>query len=195
MLLTLVIVALVLAALAVALHLLPKSSDKLIAKAQKDADDLYEWVLDHMTLHHTASVVNGSTASTSPQGHTFVFGGSPSSPTGQITPPPSVETMNGVPVPDGMTLGQFTQLVVAKQGVASFLDPKADPSVLASVVGASDAWFLALGPYYVQQLVSQMAADTKVGARIRDFIAAGHPVVEQVTPAQEAAAVLAASGK
>lgn len=51
MLLTLTIVALVLAALAVVLHLLPKQADPTIAKAQHDVDAVYDWIVTHLEHH------------------------------------------------------------------------------------------------------------------------------------------------
>lgn len=110
---------------------------------------------------------------------------------GTVSDVPSVETCNGVPVPDGMTLGAFTALVGAVSGVRSFLDPSADPSVQAGLVSASDAWFGSLGPYYVQQLVAQTTVATEVGQKVRAYTA-NHPVAESPTPAQCEAANLAA---
>jgi hypothetical protein len=104
------------------------------------------------------------------------------------------DTANEVPVPEGMTLETFTQLVVAKQAVAGFLDPHEDPSVLAALETATDAWFTAQGPYMVQQLLAQTVAGTVVGDRVRAYFLtfpADHQVCEVVTEAQEVAATQA----
>ena len=105
---------------------------------------------------------------------------------------PNTGTANGVKTPAGMTDAQFTALVTAKQGVQVFLNPAADPSVLAGIVNASDAWLAALGSYFVEQLMEQTDVGTPVGDRIRLYVEA-HPVAETVTAEQEAAAQEAAN--
>jgi hypothetical protein len=97
-------------------------------------------------------------------------------------------TVNGVAIPAGMTETTFTQLVVAKQGVMTFLDPKADASVQDEIATASDAWFEALGPYFVQQLAELSVAGTPIALRVTQYVVA-HPVAETVTAEQDAAAV------
>ena len=101
-------------------------------------------------------------------------------------------TTNQIPVPAGMTLEAFTQLVTAKQGVATFLDPHADASVLTALETATDAWLGSLGPYFLYELVAQAPAGSVLAARLATYTA-DHPVTETVTPEQDAAATLAVS--
>ena len=179
------IVILLVAGLALALHFLPKQANPLIAKAQSDVDSVWDFLLNHFSKVAAVPVVTPVPNVT----HTVTFGGA--FPAGTVIPAPTAaSTVNGVPTPDGISYAAFGQLVAAKQGAATFLDPAADASVLSAVVNASDAWFASLGAYFVQQLVAQTTTGTPVGDRVRAFVVT-HPV-EVVTAAQEAAAVLAA---
>ena len=45
------IITLILAAAALALHFLPKQKDPTIAKAQADVDDVWTWIADHLKGH------------------------------------------------------------------------------------------------------------------------------------------------
>lgn len=98
-------------------------------------------------------------------------------------------TTNEVPTPDGMDSEQFTQLVVAKQSVAGLL---ADPNEQDALLNATDAWLASLGPYMLEQFVTQTSAETPLGERIRAFTST-LGAIKVVTPAQEAAAILAVS--
>jgi hypothetical protein len=98
-------------------------------------------------------------------------------------------TMNGVATPADMSDAEFTALVVAKQGVASDL---ANAFTERDLETESDAYFGALGPYFVEQLVVQAAPGSVLAERLALYVAA-HPVVEVVTAEQEAAAVQAVS--
>jgi hypothetical protein len=101
-----------------------------------------------------------------------------------------VPTCNGVPVPAGMTLTAFTQLVTAKQAVMGFLAPSTDASIVQAIVMASDLWFSSLGPYFVQQLVEQAPVGSAVATRVATYVSQ-YPVALAVTPAQDAAALAA----
>lgn len=98
-------------------------------------------------------------------------------------------TTNEVPTPDGMDSEQFTQLVVAKQSVAGLL---ADANEADALLNATDAWLASLGPYMLEQFVTQTSAETPLGERIRAFTST-LGTIEVVTPEQDAAAVLAVS--
>ena len=109
-----------------------------------------------------------------------------------MTASPDLGTTNQVPVPSGLSLQQFTELVGAKQGVATFLDPHADASVLTALETATDAWLGSLGPYFLYELVAQAPAGSVLAARLATYTA-DHPVTETVTPEQDAAATQAVS--
>ena len=177
------VILLVLVVLAIGLHFLPKQSNPLIAKAQADVDDLYEVILSHFEKQAAPAPAPTVTQTVH----------APAVPALAPAPVPAVPTVNGVPVPAGMTDAQFNDLVHAKQGVQVYLDPSADPSVMAAVANASDAWLTSLGPYYVQQLSVLTTAGTPVGDRVRRFIADTGFKVEPVTQAQDAVAGTAAN--
>jgi hypothetical protein len=104
-----------------------------------------------------------------PAGPVPVFKADPLTPgAGTITNPEAVETVNGIPVPDGMTLAQFTAQTVAKQGVASMLR---DPNVQASLLSASQGWWNALGPGFREQYLAQAPAGSDLAVKFAQLAA------------------------
>ena len=178
-----------LALAAVVLHFLPKSSDVRIAKLEDDAN----WLWDRVFPSHAGVTAVAASAALplalAPRPAVDPVVATPAVPFVPIVNTP--HGCNGVPTPAGLTDVQFVQLVMAKQGAATLLNPKA--GVLQAVITGSDGWFAqSLGAYWLRELIAQSTASTPVGDRIRAFVASANPTIEQVTPAQDAAAVLAA---
>jgi hypothetical protein len=187
MLLTLVIVALVLGALAVTLHLLPKQKDPTIAKAQADVDSLWDVVVSHFEKKASAPT---SVAALSVN-HTVTVGGNTPTPDPVVAPAPVIPTANGVPVPAGMDLGTFTQLVAAVSSAGVMLSA---PHMDASLIGSSQAWWNSLGDFYREALLHEATGPVLEAFRTLS-VAAGAPAPLSVSATQWAAATQAAGGK
>ncbi len=137
----------------------PVQPESELQKLAADFKAFVHWA--ELKLHLIHQTVDPSVAaqpvSTVPPS-TTTFGGT--EPAGTVTDVAAVPTMNGVPVPDGMDLDVFTQLVVATQGVAAMLS---NPNLHDALASSSQAWWDALGPMFREELILQAPANLKVG--------------------------------
>lgn len=111
-------------------------------------------------------------------------------PTGVTAGPVAVvqpESYNDVPVPTGMSLATFYQLVAALLGVRVMLG---NTDLHTALLASSDAWWAdGVGPYYREQLLAQSTGDVLAAFTV---LAKNGPALIPITPEQQAAAVLAA---
>lgn len=181
------IILFVLVLVSIALHFIPRHSSDPAAlqKAEKVDDEVWTWIADHLKGH----AAPGTPAPVAQPNitHTAIFGGSPSSPAGTVTDAPAVPTCNGVPVPEGMSLSSFTQLVAATQGVSTML---ADPNMGAALLASTAAWWESQGAFMREEYLAQAK-----GQLLAVFSSLPNTEPLQViTPDQQAAANQAVKG-
>ena len=145
----------------------------------------------HLIHQNQVQVTSGSAATPlgppPPLTTTTTFGGT--EPAGTVTDVPAVETCNGVPVPSGMTLESFTQLVGATSGVAAQL---ADPNLHASLLAGTQAWWDGFGPYYREEFLAQAKDEVLTALQALESVVA---IRYTITTDQQTAANLAAGVK
>jgi hypothetical protein len=165
----------VIALAALAAHFLPKSSNTKIAALEADLNWLYDKVFPASATTLNVPAVAFPTAPP---------GAIPAVPMS----PPAVETMNGIPVPSGLTLASFTALVVATSGAASMLS---NTDLHGALVGSSQAWWDGLGAFFREELMAQ--ATGPVLTAFKALAAASTVPVRLITAEQQAAAQQAAN--
>ena len=176
----------------------PVQPESELQKLAADFKAFVHWA--ELKLHLIHQTVDPSVAaqpiSTVPPSTTTTFGGT--EPAGTVGEAPAVETCNGVPVPSGMTLESFTQLVGATSGVAAQL---ADPNLHASLLAGTQAWWDGFGPYYREEFLAQTG--NTIDLRLMELYVAFRALHTAsavqtgytITPDQQTAANLAAGVK
>lgn len=169
----------------------PVQPESELQKLAADFKAFVHWA--ELKLHLIHQTVDPSVAaqpvSTVPPSTTTTFGGT--EPAGTVGDAQAVPTVNGVPVPSGMTLESFTQLVGAVQGVNAQLDPSNDPSVLSALVTMNPTQWAAYGDYYREAFLHQATRVALTTVRNLSQIE-GAPALLSVTADQWTAANQAA---
>ena len=166
----------------------PVQPESELQRIEHNISAWFEHILEVLKIHHAATGVPIPVLPAPPSTPT-TFGGT--EPAGTVGEAPAVETCNGVPVPSGMTLESFTQLVGATSGVAAQL---ADPNLHASLLAGTQAWWDGFGPYYREEFLAQAKDEvlTALQALAKESVVA---IRYTITTDQQTAANLAAGVK